>query len=199
MLSLLIRGIRRAALPIAYSEGYNPRPRLWLMLPKSVGIACLDDLLVVELGQDCPATEFVERLGKHLPDGIKLHKAFKVAPGYSLQPTAAVYGLDLSQQDIAELSTRIPEVLAQEELLVERFSRKAGVTQQLNIRPYLIQMSLDALQLTFTLSVTPTGSAKPSEVLSCLGLDTPSNRAKLLRKKTIYGDAQVSESAATAK
>jgi len=195
MLCLFIRAIRRSGLSIAHTQGFNPRPRLWLLLPKPVGIACCDDLLFVELDQSYTASEFASSLARCLPSGIKLNRTFKLAPGRVPQPTAAVYSLRVSPQDAVRLAKKIAEVLDSKDLLVYRSSKQTGQTRRINIRPYLTKIELDDAELSFTLAFTPTGSAKPAEVLAGLDFDTPLNRAKLVRKKTIYAGLQIDESA----
>ena len=103
MLYLFARAIRRAQLPIVYTQGYNPRPKLWLLLPKPLGVSCLDDLLLVDLCDDCSSEEFADRLALCLPRGIKLRRSFKLGPVRSPQPRAAAYSLELSQQDAAKV------------------------------------------------------------------------------------------------
>ncbi len=186
MLYLFARAIRRAQLPIVYTQGYNPRPKLWLLLPKPLGVSCLDDLLLVDLCDDCSSEEFADRLALCLPRGIKLRRSFKLGPVRSPQPRAAAYSLGLSRQDAAEVAPKIPSLLETPELRVNRIAKRNGQSRQVNIRPYLSSMQLEVTELSFTLVCSPAGSAKPAEVLGLLDLDNPSNRAKLVRTETIY-------------
>ena len=89
MLCLFARAIRRAGLRIVYSLGYNPRPRLWLMLPKPLGVSCRDDLLLVQFADNCTPEAFADRLAQNLPAGIKLHRAFTLGLGRAPQPASA--------------------------------------------------------------------------------------------------------------
>ena len=186
MLYLFARAIRRAQLPILHTQGYNPRPKLWLLLPKPLGVGCLDDLLLVELRDDCTSEQFADRLDPSLPPGIKLHASFKLGPARSPQPRAAAYSLELSRQDAAEVAPKIPSLLETHELTVNRLAKRNGQSRQVNIRPYLSSIQLNVTELCFTLAYSPAGSAKPAEVLALLDLDNPSNRAKLVRTETIY-------------
>ena len=186
MLCLFSRAIRRAGLPIVYSQGYNPRPRLWLMLPKPLGVSCVDDLLVIELSDNCTAEAFAERLAQDLPAGIRLQRCFKLAPGRTPQPSSAAYTLALSGEDAAKVATKIPALLDSARLPVQRLCKRNAQFQEVNIRPYLSRMGLALGELSFCLICSPAGSAKPAEVLAMLDLDNPPNRAKLVRAKTIY-------------
>ncbi len=190
MLSLFARAIRRASLAIAHSQGYNPRPRLWLMLPKPLGVSCLDELLLVEPGDDCPAEEFAERLAHCLPEGIEVQGSFRLGPGRVPQPNSAEYTLQLSSQAAAKASARIPPLMDSEVLPISRCAKPGGKVREVDVRPYLGSMQLDQNELSFSLSCSPAGSAKPAEILGLLDLDNPANRAKLVRTKAVYADVQ---------
>ncbi len=193
MLRLFARAVRRAGLPIAYSQGYNPRPRLWLMLPRPLGVSCRDDLLLVELSEDCGVEALGARLAQNLPAGIKLRSSFRLGPGRAPQPVSAAYTLELSQQDAAKMTRKIAALLDSARLGVRRFSRRKAQFQEVNIRPYLSRVRLDHSELAFTLSCSPAGSAKPAEVLALLDLDNPPNRAKLVRTKVTYSPLQADQ------
>ena len=66
------RAIRRAKLPIAYSEGFNPHPLLTFALPLSVGYTSECEILELVLSEDVPSREVMERLNEVLPEGVKI-------------------------------------------------------------------------------------------------------------------------------
>lgn len=193
MLRLFARAVRRAGLPVAYSQGYNPRPKIWLLLPRPLGVSCLDELLLVGLSEDYSVEELGARLAQVLPAGIKLRGCFKLSPGLAPQPISVVYILELSPQDAAKMTGKIPALLDSASLDVHRFSRRKAQFREVDIRPYLSQMRLDQTELSFTLNYTPAGSAKPAEVLALLDLDNLSNRAKLIRTKVTYSSLQADQ------
>ena len=187
MLSMFARGVRRASLSIAYSQGYNPRPRLWLLLAKPLGVSCLAEILLVEPGDDCSGQEFSERLSRCLPAGIEVRGCFQLGPGRVPQPSSAEYSLQLGIEDAAKAEASIRSVMACESLPIFRCGKPGGAVREVDVRPYLSSMRLDREELSFSLSCSPAGSAKPGEVLGLLDLDTPSNRAKLVRTRAVYG------------
>ena len=186
MLSFFARAIRRARLSVVFSQGFNPRPRLWLLMPKSLGVSCCDDLLIVDVADECTAQVFAERLGESLPAGIELNRAIALSPGRAPQPSAAVYSLELCGEEAAKVVEKIPALLEASCLGVQRLSKRNGKYREVNIRPYLSGIGLEQSELSFTVACSPAGSAKPAEILALLDLDNLSNRAKLVRTKTIY-------------
>ncbi len=67
------RACTRAALPVRYSQGFNPHPRMSLPLPRPVGVAADEELLVVKL---CD-----ERQGTPVADRAEREAALKAGPG----------------------------------------------------------------------------------------------------------------------
>ena len=183
---LFTRAARRAQLGLAYSAGFNPRPRLALVSPRPVGVSCTGDLLVLTLEEECSPEQLRSRLADHLPDGVNLTGAVDLASARIPTVQQAAYSLPLSKTRTQGLAEKIDGVLRADSLQIERLSRKDGRTRCRDIRPYLDRMDLSGQQLSFTLINTDTGSAKPAEILALLGLDEPYNRSKLLRSSLRY-------------
>jgi radical SAM-linked protein len=186
MMHLFTRAARRAGLELAYSAGYNPRPRLALVSPRPVGISCEGDLLIVSLAEDCSARQLCSRLAPHLPDGVSLIDSFELGSGRSPLAQAATYCLELSGPELDSLAEKISRLLQADSLQVERPVRKDHRSRRLDIRPYLQRMQSSDDQLSFTLVYSDTGSARPAEVLALLGLDNLYNRSKLVRSSLKY-------------
>jgi len=79
--SLWGRILRRAGLPVVYSQGFNPAPRLSFSAALPVGIASRAEFLEAELYLPVPAEEAAERLRPHLPEGIDILEVRPVPPG----------------------------------------------------------------------------------------------------------------------
>lgn len=182
MLRLFARALRRAGLKTVHSQGYNPRPKMWLPLPRPLGVACSDELLVVDLADDLCLDSFSSLLAEQMPDGIKLTGCFRLDTGRVPQPVCAGYELVLSSQQATLTAQRIAVLSASEHLPVERPVKPDGPGRKVDIRPFLKSLSLAGGQLSFKLAYSPSGSAKPAEVLALLGLDEPNHRARLIRK-----------------
>jgi radical SAM-linked protein len=81
MSRVLQRACARADLPVRYSEGFNPHPKLSLPLPRPVGVESDDELLVARLHADPVAggagaragaeATLMRALAEQLPEGIE--------------------------------------------------------------------------------------------------------------------------------
>ncbi len=68
----LLRGLRRAGVPLVYSEGYSPSPRVSFGPPLSVGVGGLQEYLDMEVHPPFDPEEFIQRINQHLPEGLRV-------------------------------------------------------------------------------------------------------------------------------
>lgn len=75
MMRTFERSVRRAGLPVQWSQGFNPRPHLVFALPISVGMITEGDFLDLTLNETCTADEIMDRLNVALPEGLHVRSA----------------------------------------------------------------------------------------------------------------------------
>jgi len=80
LMRLWERALRRAGLPLAYSEGFTPHPQIALAAPLSVGITSQAELMDVVLSRWLPPQTFIAQIGEQLPHGIELLEVWPVGP-----------------------------------------------------------------------------------------------------------------------
>jgi radical SAM-linked protein len=173
----LERTMRRAALPLAYSEGFNPRPKLVLADALSLGITSEDEWLDCVMKIDAPAEEVLAALRDAAPPGIDFHSATVIDDRAEKLPNlvqAARFVATLL--DPAEgLEARVADFLAQPEVLREK-TRK-GRTRTYDLRALVFGLSVlepdhaERQRLELRLSQGEGRTARPDDVLDALGLD----------------------------
>jgi radical SAM-linked protein len=94
-LRLFERALARAELPVRFSQGFNPRPRMSIVLPRPVGVASRDELLVVELTNEMNSEEALSRLSQHMPIGLMLLSADFLTADQRAAPVRTTYSLSL--------------------------------------------------------------------------------------------------------
>jgi radical SAM-linked protein len=72
LMRLWERALRRAGLPLAYSEGFTPHPQIALAAPLLVGVTSDVELMDVSLSRWVSPQSFVTQIEKQLPCGIVL-------------------------------------------------------------------------------------------------------------------------------
>jgi radical SAM-linked protein len=167
------RALRRAGVPLAYSAGYNPHPRLQLARALPLGHVGEEELIDVWLEEAMPLENFTQSLLPVLPEGLKIKQVDQVDPGAPAMQTQVVatkYRVTVDWDEPAEvIDTRIERALAQEELLHERRGKRY------NIRPLIEALWLDAVTedtavLGMQLSARPRATGRPEAVLDVLGM-----------------------------
>jgi radical SAM-linked protein len=79
--SLWGRSLRRGGFPVAYSQGYNPAPRLSFSHALPVGTESLAEFVEAEFFLPVPPADIERNLPPFLPPGISVREARQVPPG----------------------------------------------------------------------------------------------------------------------
>jgi radical SAM-linked protein len=141
------RACRRAGLPVSYSVGFSPRPRLHFGLALSTGHESVAEYLDVDLDGDHGPDEIAAlpvRLSQCLPDGFEAQAAVVLAPGSaSLQEAVTVcrWRIDLAEVDPATLAAAVERALQAPAIVVTR-SRK-GEQSDDDIRPAILSLEVE--------------------------------------------------------
>lgn len=175
---VLERAVRKAGLPVAYSEGFSPRPKLHFGLALSVGYGSLAEYLDVDLD---PAREGIgdvaeipERLGAALPVGLDVVAVAELAPGTpSLQEavTSCTWDMDLPGADPGPVTAEVARLLSADELPLELVRKGKQVREDLRplLRDLLARRIPGGVRLTAELGTKPR-SVRPAELLGALRL-----------------------------
>jgi radical SAM-linked protein len=161
------RMFRRAALPVARTQGFNPRLRMSFALSLALGVIGHREVLEIELSEDLGAAEVESRLAAQAPPGITIRSAQRLDFHASARVCRARYRLPL-QPAPADLEQRCAALLAQAQHWVERARPQP---RRLDVRPYVETLAADADGLSMALWITPYGAARPEEIALALGLD----------------------------
>ncbi len=179
MMRLWERAFRRADLPIRMSQGYNPRPKMSLPEPRSVGIASEAEVLEFELADWVNPDALLERLRNQVPTGITVDQVDLVRPSEKARPVAVVYAARLADPP-SDLAARVERLLARTEAPVVR--HRPGRDKHLDARPFIESLVAAGPELTMVLRTGPSGTVRPDEVLRLLDLeDEAAGRADVRR------------------
>ncbi|MEA3545100.1 MAG: TIGR03960 family B12-binding radical SAM protein [Thermodesulfobacteriota bacterium] len=142
-LKMFQRAIRRAQLPIRYSQGFHPMPKVSYLEALPMGVSSETELVDLELLTHVPAEQVMKDINIQLPVGFKIVES-KIIPWKSPSPSATVaassYRVPLSQLLPAGLDERIEDFLGADQVLVSRI--KKGVEKQVDIRRDVLKLIL---------------------------------------------------------
>jgi radical SAM-linked protein len=179
------RALRRAKLPVAYSAGFNPHPKMSFASALAVGVTSEAEYLDMDFTQDLKQEDF-DRLASALPQGlrIRLIRAVPVAaPSLMAMIGAAQWLVPVTDEEIAAVKARIGDLLQKESLIITRQGKKGKKT--VDLRPLIYDLTVDEEQnrLVMLLATGGDGGAKPRELLGLLELSAMENR---LHRKALY-------------
>lgn len=181
VLRLFARAVGRARLPVRFSEGFNPRPRMSLPLPRPVGVASNVERLVLDLTEEMTAAELLSGLGQQMPSGVTLSTARLLDSRAQCVPLRVVYFLECPAEERPMLERRVSRLLDTDTLEVERVHPKQAKPRRVNIRPFVDSVEATSGGIRMCLTVSPEGSARPVEVCEALGLDSDTVHHRILR------------------
>jgi radical SAM-linked protein len=171
------RALRRAELPLAHSQGFNPRPRLFFAAALPVGFTGRAEMLDVLLERRLGLHDFAARLKAQLPVGLWLESANEVPmalPPLPGQVMAAEYEVLVETEGTAdEIKARLAGLLAMASL--PRHRQRPGQERAYDLRPLIQELwfvgwRANLAVIGMRLQADPQGTGRPDEVMAALGL-----------------------------
>jgi len=177
------RAARRADLPLAYSQGYHPQPKISLAAALPLGFSSRSEIIDMRLNEVLPLGDIASRLKESLPDGIQMLKVESVedqAPALQTQVVSATYEVHLTEPPEASgLTRKAGEIMMCESLPRERRGKSY------DLRPLIEMLSVitesdGSVRLRMTLSAREGATGRPEEVLHALEIAPETARVERL-------------------
>lgn len=197
------RVIRRSQLPLAYSQGFNPHPKINFASAAAVGTTSDGEYMDMELTQDLPLEDVRRMLDAAMP------------PAFSVPEMKVVYGKPPSLMSIiqraryqlqlelvedatqAQLDAAVAAFWAREEIIVYRYKKNSKDKKPVNIRPGVYEICLTAAgrqaMLDILVQSGNDGNVRPEEVaygLMSTGLPLVQSVARIHRWGLYLLDAE---------
>jgi radical SAM-linked protein len=170
----LERSLNRARMPVAYTQGFNRRPRLQFAAALPLGFTSEAELADVWLTERVAPEMAQAQIMSRMAPGILVHDVWEVpleAPAMQAVTVETCFVASLpGDVDPVVLRERVQAVLAAETLPRERRGK------EYDLRPLIYDLALHEIagagrQLTLRLSLEPGATGRPDEVLDALGLN----------------------------
>ncbi|WP_019855071.1 TIGR03936 family radical SAM-associated protein [Actinopolyspora mortivallis] len=135
------RALRRAGVPVAYSEGYSPHPRISWAGAAPTGVASEAEYAEMQLAREVPLATLHEELRSTLPAGMDIAEVVPAGTG-SLPDRleASTWRVEVEGIDFSELRRAVELLRASESVEVERMTKKGRRT--LDARAALVDIRL---------------------------------------------------------
>ncbi len=142
---LFQRAFRRAKLPLAYSQGFNPHPLVSFATALSVGMISMGEYLDVTLTEYMPPESFIDAVSTVLPKGIEIVEAFDMGESRKSLTSAmrsASYMAEVKFEksvDADAVKSALNELLSGEIVVMKK--TKGGI-KPTDIRPMVISVDV---------------------------------------------------------
>ncbi len=194
LMRCMTRAVRRADIPLWYTEGFNPHPYLNFLQPMPLGVEGHHEPLDIRIEGEISNEQIMQNLNAVLPEGIKV--TFVTEPYMKASDLAyAEYEVYFEPETDVEL---LEKAMNSGELTCEKFGKVNGrkrikqVNVSENIKKFAISKTPDAVMLNVVLPGGNTKNVNPLNLLSALNAymsmdSVPLNivRTRLLDEKLI--------------
>lgn len=176
LVNIVLRAIRRAGIPVKFSQGFHPKPLISFEDPLPLGFEGLKEHFYLEVAAGFKVQSLVERLNQQLPEGLRVIEC-QPAASRSLRNklTAALYVVTnkdgfFDEKELIKFNNS-PKV-------IYRRTNRKGKTKELDLKELVLNIKLlapDRLQMT--LRTEPGKTVRPPEVLDRI-FSLPANKIK---------------------
>jgi radical SAM-linked protein len=147
VLKTIQKNIRRAGLPVEFSQGFNPHMNTSIAQPLSVGVYSSGEYMDMMLTAEVDEQEIVDKLNATAPSGIKYISATAIpyTPGEKKVPQAmalidaARYTIKVKYTDVSNLEEEMNKLLEAEEWITIKKSKKGE--KEVNLRAFVKEFS----------------------------------------------------------
>lgn len=166
----------RAGIPIKYSEGFNPHPKMVFALPLSVGAESVCELLDFKLDRPMGEEELTERLNGAFPPEMRVLEAYTPAAKFT-EIRYAEYRLE-NEEDF--------DVTPLEADAIVLMKRTKSGEKETDIKPMIHSYRKEGKTLTCVLSASPSEYLNPEYVAKYLGIPD----CTILRTRVLLSDGE---------
>ena len=178
IMRLWIRALRRAQIPLVYSEGFNPRPRISIAAPLSVGVTGENEFMDILVDRPVSPHWLMNTVNRQLPPGIEILEVYPIGvPVSSLQSQvkSALYRVEVAtRKSRDEIECDIRRLLSLEHLPWHH-ERDTG-RRDYDLRALIENIEVAGCHegtciLEMKLRCDESGSGRPEQVIYALGFN----------------------------
>jgi radical SAM-linked protein len=184
------RTFRRSGLPLAYSQGFHPQPRLNLACALPLGFTSECEILDAWLECVIPLQQIHQAIEGVLPPGLGIHGIEVIdihAPALQTQVASAVYVITFLD-DIPDLDERLQRVISSEQIPRKRREKSYDLRPLIEELTFIQPKKGDKRILSIQLAARESATGRPEELLDEMGINFETTR--IHREKFIFRNTQ---------
>lgn len=177
LMRLFQRAIRRAKIPVEYTQGFNPHPKLSFATALSLGIPSDGEYIDIDLTDEIHVDQFINSINNVLPEGIRILKAAYVENSKSIMALIrwSTYIIEIyleEQIDKEQIEVKLDNILSKSEILIMKEKKKKNriIKNEVDIREYIRNIDIlicdgQRVVLKTTLKTGSSGNLKPEVII----------------------------------
>ena len=193
LMRAMTRAIRRANLPLWYTEGFNPHPYMTFALPLSLAMESLCESMDIRIVGESSNEELFDMLKDSMPPGIDIISVDE--PQYDPKHiTFGEFDILFDTDKAEELKTDIEAMLSKDELIVQKLGKKGRhkVLKDINlmefIKDYKVSSMGERVKITLTLPAGSVTNVNPSLLADEIQKLNEGASYTIIRKKLMVED-----------
>ena len=164
--------IIRSKLPLWYTEGFNPKPKMIFAAPLSIGTESVCEFMDVRLIDDVPAEEAMARLNANMTDEMQVIEAYYTEDKMTELKWLS-YSIEIKTNGADDdLAKRCEEFLLGDKVTVAKKAKPREEAKIVDIRPLIksVKASFDSgiLRIDAVLSAEASSFLNPEYVIKAL-------------------------------
>jgi len=172
------RTFRRSGLPLAYSQGFHPQPRLNLACALPLGFTSECELLDAWLECTKPLQQIQQTIEAVLPPGLVIHGMEIIniqGPALQTQVTSVVYVITFLD-DIPDLDERLQRITSSEHLPRLRRNKSYDLRALIEEMAFIPLHEGGNRKLRIQVSARESATGRPEELLDEMGIEFETTR-----------------------
>ncbi|QXM05768.1 TIGR03936 family radical SAM-associated protein [Crassaminicella indica] len=175
------RALRRADVPLCFTQGFNPHPKISFATALALGVSSDGEYVDIEIEEKIDLNILKEKINKELPEGIHIiqcqyidvkSKPLMAVIEYSTYIVRCVLADDVNED---KLNALIKDFMKNKEIIIHKIVKKKNKTREkeINIRPFIRNLELLNKEdcnciFKMTLATGSKGNLKPEVLIEQL-------------------------------
>ncbi len=172
------RGFRRSDIKLAYSQGFNPHPKMSIAHPLSLGYSSVGEYIEVETIKEFPAEHLSQTMNNSLPDGLEILEVMKIEGKIDAIASIvrfAAYEVTVpvsGDWNSEEFKSKFELFLKQDQILIEKKAKKGRkrIMKEVDVKPLIhevdfVKMNDQEILIETVLKTGSEGNLNPEKML----------------------------------
>ncbi len=164
VMNIFLRSIKRADIPVKFSRGFHPKPKISFDDPLPVGMESHEELLYITVPESINPEEIVTGMNKSLPEGLDILKC-RLAPGKSaanldknIKYSVTLKEAGFNEKDLIDFNSSSQATLS--------LTSKKGKKIDVNLKSFVVKINIpDQYRLEIILKTINQRKLRPLEVI----------------------------------